>query len=552
MRDIKSKRITSGSFFLFFLFCIIVINPVFVYCKTKDSSVIFFAMDSTLPQKKVFKKNCGFSLQKSIKITIENHSDIELQNEIIKNDKIKIQQEQGLFDSRFEAEISHNHDESAVFTRDLITDYMDDERKTDETKFQIAFKKKFRSGIVVTPALQITRTDTTVFEIDPGQKKIYDAPTNQAKVDLLVTVPLLKGYGKKVNTANEMVAKKQVDVRVYELHHMISQKILNTILAYWQYLSSNKRLIQIIDSEKRAQVIVKETKTYIKAGNRPESDLKQTLANLSDKRIQRITAEQDLFAQKQNLGITMGFDFMQSKNIQIPSDSFLQIDKKIVDEICSNTSQIVKKALNNRSDYLQLIEQEWQKKLLVKAAKNNSLPQLDLNMDVGYTGLDEGDGVGYAGSAFTNNIKGYNYAVSLNYNLFLENSTAKSILFQKKSELKQIEIIKQGLRKNISSNILIAVDRLKNSLKSLLAAEESVTYYKSTLNNEEKKFKIGTATLFDLIQIEENLTNSTLTFIAAKLNYASAMAQLKYETGSIVRKKGNSFSVKLFQTAIDF
>ena len=299
-------------------------------------------------------------------------------------------------------------------------------------------------------------------------------------------------------------------------------------------------------------LIVKETKTYIKAGNRPESDLTQTLANLSDKKIQRIAAEQVLFTRKQNLGNSMGFDFMQSQNISAPSDSFLQIDKKIVDKIYSSTSQIIKKALNNRSDYLQLTEEEMQKKLLVKAAKNNTLPQIDLNMGAGYTGLDEGDGVGCAGSAFSNNIKGFNYTVSLNFNVFIENNTAKSILFQRKSELKQIEIRKQGLRKEISSHILIAIDGLKNSLKSLLTAEESVTYYKRTLNNEEKKFKLGIATLFDLIQSEEKLTNSTLKLIAAKLDYATAMAQLKYETGSIVRKNGKSFSVKLFQTEIDF
>ncbi len=551
MKNIKKYLFLSSAFFWVFLFCFILIDPIFVYCDTKDFSVNFSAIDSTLTQKKTVKKKRGLSLQKTIIITIENHSDIELQNEIIKNDQIKIQQEQGVFDSKIEAGISQNHDEYAIFTRDLISDFMDDETTTDETKLQIALRKKFRSGIIVTPALNVTRIDTTVPVLYPGQK-IYDAPTNQANVDLLLTVPLLKGYGKKVNTANEMVAKRQVDVRVYELHHMISQKTLNTILAYWQYLSATKRLIQIIDSEKRATVIVKETKTYINAGNRPESDLKQTLANLSDKKIQRITAEHDLFSRKQNLGITMGLDFIQSQHILPPSDSFLQTDKKTVDKICSDIPQIIKNSLNNRSDYLQLIEQEKQKQLLIKAAKNNTLPQLDLNIDAGYTGLDEGSGFGYAGSAFTNNIKGCNYAVSLNFNIFMENNTAKSILFQKKSELKQIEIIKQGLRKSISSNILIAIDRLKNSLKSLLIAKESVTYYKSTLNNEKKKFKLGTATLFDLIQIEDNLTNSTLNFIASQLSYASAMAQLKYETGGIVKKQGNSFSVKLFQKAIDF
>ena len=551
MKNIKNKKITSVSFFLAFLFCFVVINPVFVYCKTKDSPINSFAIDSTLPQKKVVKKNHGLSLQESIKITIENHSDIEFQYEIIKNDKIKIQQEQGSFDSEIEAGIFHNHDESAVLTRDLITEFMDDERKTDETKFQIALKKKFRSGIEVKPALQITRTDTTVFELYPGQT-IYDTPTNQAKVNLLVTVPLLKGYGEKVNTAGEMAAKKQVDVSVCKLHHMISERILNTVLAYWEYLSTNRSLIQTINSEKRAQRIVKQTKTYIKAGNRPESDLTQTLANLSDKKIQRIAAEQVLFTRKQNLGNSMGFDFMQSQNISAPSDSFLQIDKKIVDKIYSSTSQIIKKALNNRSDYLKLTEQERRKKLLVKAAKNNTLPQINLNMGAGYTGLDEGDEVDCAGNAFSNNIKGLNYTVSLTFNHFIENSTAKSILFQKKSELKQIEILKQGLRKKISIEILIAIDRLKNSLKSLSTAEESVTYYKSTLNNEVKKFKLGTATLFDLIQSEEKLTNSTLKLIEAKRNYAIAMAQLKYQTGSIVRKNGKSFSVKLFQTEFDF
>jgi outer membrane protein TolC len=47
------------------------------------------------------------------------------------------------------------------------------------------------------------------------------------------------------------------------------------------------------------------------------------------------------------------------------------------------------------------------------------------------------------------------------------------------------------------------------------------------------KFQMGTATLFEVIQAEDNRTSARLSWIEAQRRYALALAQLRFQAGTL-------------------
>ena len=66
-----------------------------------------------------------------------------------------------------------------------------------------------------------------------------------------------------------------------------------------------------------------------------------------------------------------------------------------------------------------------------------------------------------------------------------------------------------------------------------------------TLDNEQTKRRLGTATLIDVINVEDRLSNALLAYVQLRQGYANAIARLRYEIGAIVRREGEGYVVRL-------
>ena len=82
-------------------------------------------------------------------------------------------------------------------------------------------------------------------------------------------------------------------------------------------------------------------------------------------------------------------------------------------------------------------------------------------------------------------------------------------------------------------DVRISLNALGNYTAVLMNAEKSYKQYLKTYENEQLKFKQGLTTLLNLIQVQDRLTYAHATYISAKLQFANALANLRYETGTI-------------------
>lgn len=118
-------------------------------------------------------------------------------------------------------------------------------------------------------------------------------------------------------------------------------------------------------------------------------------------------------------------------------------------------------------------------------------------------------------------------------------------MLQKESVYQQSLILTGDLARNISSGVLVAIFGLGNSELELARSQEAVRSYRTALDNEKKKFKLGISSLLDLIQTEDSLTNALLNEISAQRKLSTVLARLRFETGTMLSADQKKISVSM-------
>jgi outer membrane protein TolC len=499
-------------------------------CYAKHFIIIFYLFYfSTLGWAVEPSSKNGIGILEAVRTTISNQPNIQIQQEEVEFKKGALQSAKGEFDANIGAFINRGHEKSTYSAINRVAGVLE-EAESDTISYGINFKKKFRSGISIEPKISVAYTDSSTSPVD--QMASYE-PTNTGQLDFIITFPLLKGRGKKSAAANEMAAQKEYEAAIFELRHRLSENILNTILAYWDYLASYKILEKRKHAELKARKLIKNTEKLVYAGRQPASELEQVKANLADKIIARIASEQSFVDARQSLGLSMGIPFDGIINLPLPSDKFPVGTKQDILKLYESFEKIVEESLNRRGDLLAAKKEQEAGRILLGAAKRDLLPQADFEIDLGYSGLSENGRYADAESSLRDNVAGLNVFASLSCQLPFKNNSAKGALLQRKAIYKQKNISTNDLTRNIHSNILTALSNLKNSMYELANSNEAVSLYKNSVKNEEKKVLLGTSTLFDLVAMEDKQINSVLSVISSELKFSKALAMLRFETGTL-------------------
>ena len=161
-------------------------------------------------------------------------------------------------------------------------------RENAAMTFDMGLTKKFRSGVTAGPRVTITQSTDHTFNI----------VTSSSSVDFFVNVPLLRNRGADTTGANETAALLEYEASKYDLKQTVSLSVQSSVIAYWNAVAALKILEVQKSSVARAVNMLEKVKILIEAGERPESEIDQLLANQASKRTNRIRAEKNLLEAK--------------------------------------------------------------------------------------------------------------------------------------------------------------------------------------------------------------------------------------------------------------
>ncbi len=343
---------------------------------------------------------------------------------------------------------------------------------------------------------------------------------NSYNMGVSASYMIFNGFDREAN-----YNKAQRSLEAFERNNnYTNQRVLNDV--YTQFIDI-VRNFQIINLRREAIELAKKdlekTKAQFEAGVIPSTMIYTQEAEIGNKELDYIKAENDLRRAKANLLTTMGLspdlnvEFLDNS---IPSTIEDKEIKKFRDEL-GNFDNLLKIALSNRQDYTALKLNIIAKEYDITSATSAYYPKVSAN-----------GGWSWSNNEFNkfSDLGRYYFGLNLSMPIF-DNFNTNYQIENSKFQLNQIKIQLYQLEQMIRG-------ALQNSLLNLEAAEKQIEISKMTIIASEKSFEStrerfngGIGTISDYFLATNQKINSQINLLTSVYNYQSVKKQLNFIIG---------------------
>jgi outer membrane protein len=409
--------------------------------------------------------------------------------------------------------------------------------ESDEDAQELTFglSKSFRTGIQTSASAGVARVDNRI---------ISQNTSNLSTLNLSIIIPLLKGRGYISAAAAETSARLQSQATELEYYHSISNTLLESTNAYWDYRAAIENFKIQKKSEERIQAWDKAVRKGIKslgaASNEShEAEISRIQGYLADKRGKTIAAIDQVNSTRGALGIVMGIQEDQVDNIGDPSEEFPEDWGNILAKLKQQQmpAKWLAEAKKNRLDIRAAkLNQEASAVNLAKA-RQDVLPQLNFGLQAGRNATELGDGYSHYTGALHGKPRGTDVGAMLTFSYPLGNNAAEGQRDSANAAHRINVINTNNLIRTISVQVKVDGETLKRRLKESVEAFKAVKLYESALkksyNSSRNRLLHDPHIIFKLIDIDERVTGANNDFNASLQELAKAIAQLRYQTGTV-------------------
>jgi outer membrane protein TolC len=477
----------------------------------------------------------ALTLLDAVQLTLTQQPNIRIASQKVNRKKAQIQSADGRFDLLINSSMSY-HETFMPLSQAQESITGSTSRDEGITDFTLSFNQELSNGIILQPSLSLTRTDDKSFG---GQTQ------NDASVNFNLIIPLQKGWGRDVAGAEIRSAQVSLQSSEFNLQHTTAVSVKDVAAAYWNFVAAEKKLAILKKIETSTKNAVADMQALIKADASPASNLKPLMAQLFDKSLSRVAAEQNLLSARHQLGLAMGLTRIGNGDLSHPLDSFPKPIALVSTTDRSLIAKLKSIALQNRTDLKALARKEAALQIDLIAVQNDLKSQIDLVFSSGYNGLAEGSSWRKSINSFSSQVPGLNYGVALNYQFPYQNNQARGQLGQLEADIAQARITTADLERNINSQVEVVFEALFRSLEQLQFSTGAVETYQRVVADEKEKVRLGISTVVDLIAMADKLENALLAEVSTQQNYANALLALRFTTGTLIKWQGDESSLSL-------
>ncbi|MEK7991387.1 MAG: TolC family protein [Thiotrichaceae bacterium] len=495
----------------------------------------------------------SLSLMDAAQITVENSPKILLQTLAVDGSKAGEQIQAGAFDWTTYATIGGGQERSPRFEKPHQREVSTGARLDhDLFKATAGISKLFRNGMVSNFSVNMVKTDPYLTDMDPTLDFENARTINTAAVKFTLKVPFLKGAGTVSAGANEKAAQLTREAAEHNFEYFVSNTLLSTVQAYWNYKAAQVNLKVQTDSKERVTKIINRVEDVVSKQSAPskyEPDLQRLHAYLSDKKRNLSTAEELLNSSRNNLATSLGIPAAQASKIGFAEEKFTdnwvdvskRFDKQFMQDYLSGL------ALQNRLD-LKAAELNYEAGTTKLAkARKDLLPSVDLNLTAASHGLDFGSGTDAYFSALHERTEGFDATAYLSFRYPLGNNRAKGALLAAKTGHQRSLISLNELKRKIKIQLNTSVGSLERSLQQVGDAKESVDLYKKSFLGFKGSITddLKTEVVFQIMDTETKLINAQADYVSALFSLANTIASLRFQTGTLVNANDDIQQISL-------
>lgn len=504
------------------------------------------------------------SIKEAITLAMENNLDVMVDKFNPRMKEEDITNEKSKFDSSYylnvSSDVSIKPSGSSLSGANTVI--------TKDLNWDTGFKGKVLSG--ATYSLDFTnkrtRTNSTFSSLNPQYV---------SEIKLNVTQPLLKNFGIDVNKKDIKIARNNKEISLYQFKNTVMITISNVEKTYWDLVFDieDYKVKQL--SLRRAENFLERNKKQVEVGTLAPIDITDAEAEVAKREEAIIAAESAIKSAedklKQLINIKGDDNVWETKIIPTDKPFFTSSD--------FNLEECLKTAFTRRPDYLQALSDLDNKEIALKFAKNQLLPSLNLVGSYGLNGLSgkrQPSGFGNTarlvkdptskvgpntydrvlyepaptfdrrnnplGEKYEMALQGirswdnFSWLIGLQLEIPLGNRAAKSSFTQKTLDSEKAVMNLTNLRQKITVEMRDKVRNVRTNQEIIKASRKARELAAKKLEAEERKYEVGMATNYIVLQYQEDLATAEATELKAVIDYNKSLVDVEMSKGTILEK----------------
>ena len=189
-------------------------------------------------------------------------------------------------------------------------------------------------------------------------------------------------------------------------------------------------------------------------------------------------------------------------------------------------------ALKERPDYQEGLVTLKTRRINVVTARNDVLPRLDLLGSLNLLGLDSRDVIDSL-RFFNSGVRApASWSAGALFSMPLGNRTARGNLRAAKLLDAQALVTLKQLEQSIIVDVANAAGEVSTARQRIDSTQEALRLARESLSAGEKRHSAGSATTFEVLQLQKSMTEAQAALIRAEADYRKALSEYDRQTGT--------------------
>jgi len=380
------------------------------------------------------------------------------------------------------------------------------------------------------------------------------SPELRSSFSLSVTQPLLRGLIWNEAWTRVKTSRIRYDESLENFRRRVMDTVQDVEDSYWNLIATSEQMRVAKKSLETAEALLDQTETQYEVGVVSKVEVVEAEAGVADRDFNLIAAENRYrTAQDRLINLVLSTALRPDSKFYIePTDAPKEYVTYHVD-----AAEATRLAFEKRPEIKIADDEIERQKLELKFAKNNRLPNLDIQFTYGNRGLSGSQNsnlVGVGGiPAPAGSVPEGNFGDTLD-NFFADsaadqvtarallsipipNTAARAKASQSELALRRATIDKRRLEQNIILEVRKAVRDLKSSQEGIEAAQRASDASAEQLRAERVRLEYGESTPFDVLLREEDFVTAESREIEAIRLYRTSVTGLSRAQGSILANR---------------
>lgn len=372
------------------------------------------------------------------------------------------------------------------------------------------------------------------------------SPGYSANLALSADQPLLRGFGVDVNRSSINIARNSLGISRELFRDRLRQTALLVDLAYYDLAYFRRNVEVVKESLFLARDQARITRIRIDVGASAPLDILQPNVQIAQTEELLIRAVGSVREAEDRLRRLMNLDPADWDRPIVPTDdvAFRPVDIDL--------DRAVATAIERRPEVRQEELATENLKINLLVARNARLPQVDLNLDYGLAGiggrtLDPLTGqpdptIPSTGPADSiRNIFDRDFprwTVGVTVGIPITNIGARAAHRQAELDLEQARRSQADTRQEIMVQVRTAARDVDTFARAIVAARTAREAAERNVDAERRRYENGMTTNFQVLQIQQQLSDARRSELQAIINYNQAVARYEAATGTILETHG--------------